>query len=328
MRKLILSVFLFPILLFAQVEHGHTYQILQFSESARMAILNDPIGFLDADINMGMYNPSLLNSNMNGSVSLNFVDYFADINIVSGSYAFLFKDVGIIGVSIKSLNFGEFIETDVNATELGVFNSGEQLMTIGLGKKIHNNFTAGVNLKMLFSSLESYSSFGLASDLSVTYLSKNNQFGLALLAKNIGRQITSYTAVSERIPFELKMGLGKQLAHLPLIFFLNYNNIEQWRLNYSDDNQIGFFKTAFNHISTSAELSLGKYLKLRMGYDARRRYEMAINEFLGMVGFSWGLGIKVSHFEINYGRSSYHLAGSPNYFSITTNISKFNKIGK
>ena len=36
-------------------------------------------------------------------------------------------------------------------------------------------------------------------------------------------------------------------------------------------------------------------------------------------------GIKLSHFKINYGRSTYHLHGSPNYFSFSTDFSKFYK---
>ena len=62
-----------------------------------------------------------------------------------------------------------------------------------------------------------------------------------------------------------------------------------------------------------------------MGYNAQRRHELTSNSFLGMVGFSWGVGFKMSHFYINYGRATYHLAGAPNYFSVSTNLSKFYK---
>jgi predicted Na+-dependent transporter len=42
-----------------------------------------------------------------------------------------------------------------------------------------------------------------------------------------------------------------------------------------------------------------------------------------MVGFSMGLGLKVSKFHIAYGRSTYHLAGATNHFSLTTSLSEF-----
>ena len=66
-----------------------------------------------------------------------------------------------------------------------------------------------------------------------------------------------------------------------------------------------------------------------MGYNPKRRQELKVDSYLGMVGFSWGLGIKISHFKINYGRSTYHLHGSPNYFSFSTDFSSsINKMKK
>jgi len=43
----------------------------------------------------------------------------------------------------------------------------------------------------------------------------------------------------------------------------------------------------------------------------------------GTVGFSWGIGIRISKFHFSYARSAYHLVGSPNYITLTTNLSDF-----
>jgi hypothetical protein len=40
-----------------------------------------------------------------------------------------------------------------------------------------------------------------------------------------------------------------------------------------------------------------------------------------MVGFSWGIGIKINKYEISFARSTYSLAGTPNYFTFTFNPS-------
>ncbi len=339
MRKHFFFLALLPTLLLAQTGGTVTYQILQFPVSSRIAVLNNPIAILDSDLNFGIYNPALLNSTMNDGFALNFVDYFSDINMVSAAYAFPFKEIGTVGVSINSLSLGKFTHTNQQAEELGFFRANEQLLTAGFGKQLHDKWSVGGAVNILFSDLESYQSFGIATDLGATYFNTESQFTASILAQNIGRQITSYNGVNEALPFELKLGISKKLEHLPFRFSIGYNHLETWDLTYNYNpifttdpitgeqviNTESFGQKLFRHFTTSGELSIGKHLQLRMGYDAQRRHELIVNSFLGMVGFSWGIGIKISHFYINYGRATYHLAGSPNYFSINYNLSKFYK---
>jgi hypothetical protein len=41
---------------------------------------------------------------------------------------------------------------------------------------------------------------------------------------------------------------------------------------------------------------------------------------MSTVGFSWGFGLRISRFHINYGLARYHLAGSSNIISIALNL--------
>ena len=339
MRKFLIFLASIPTLLLAQTGGSATYQLLQFPVSSRMAVLNNPIAIWGSDLNLGIYNPALLNPKMKDALVLNFVDYFSDINMVSAAYAFPFKEVGTVGVSIQSLGLGKFMRTNEQADELGFFRANEQLLTAAFGKQLHEKWSIGGTVKFLFSDLESYQSFGVATDLGATYFNTKTQFAASILAKNIGRQITSYSGVNEVLPFEMKLGLSKKLEHLPFRFFIGYNHLEAWDLTYNYNttattdpitgdevvNTISFGQKLFRHFTASGELNIGKYLQLRMGYDAQRRHELTVNSFLGMVGFSWGIGIKMSHFYINYGRATYHLSGAPNYFSVSTNLGKFYK---
>jgi hypothetical protein len=45
----------------------------------------------------------------------------------------------------------------------------------------------------------------------------------------------------------------------------------------------------------------------------------------GTVGFSWGIGLKVSKFSFSYSRAAYSLAGSPNFISVSTNLGDWAK---
>ena len=321
--------------LIAQYENN-AYQSLNLALSSRQAVLNQPLSIYDGDVENGVSNPSMLNDEMYNKLSLNFVDYFADINFISASYAFPLKQFGTIGVSVKSIGYGEFTQTDYTSQSLGSFNASEQIVSVGLSRRLSEKWVLGANLKSLFSNYETYQSSAIASDLALAYTDVKKHFFMSLIAKNYGRQLSSYANVTEELPFHLDFGISKRLEHLPFRFTLGYKNIERWDLinSYEDANSTydsevilekGFGAKLFRHIDVGGELSLGKRIQLRMGYNPRRRQELKINSYLGMVGFSWGVGIKLSHFTINYGRSTYHLHGSPNYFSFTTDFSKFYK---
>ena len=85
-------------------------------------------------------------------------------------------------------------------------------------------------------------------------------------------------------------------------------------------SETSFGTKLFNHFSIGGELTLAKRIDLRFGYNAQKRRELQISSYQGTVGFSWGVGIKLNSFVIDYGRVTNHLNGSPNYFSVRTNL--------
>jgi len=52
---------------------------------------------------------------------------------------------------------------------------------------------------------------------------------------------------------------------------------------------------------------------------------MKIPEKVSLVGFSWGIGLRVSQFHFSYARSAYHLVGSPNHITVMVNLDGFAK---
>ena len=316
-----------------------SFQALDLPTSARQAILNQPISIHDNDIEVGVLNPAMLNKKMHNQFSLNFVDYFSDINFVSAAYSFPFRNFSSLIVSVKSFDYGEFIETNYSSEILGSFNVNEQIISIGLSKELSKKWAIGTSLKTLFSNFQNYKSIVVASDVGIVYKEEEKNLFFSLLARNIGQQISSYASTKELLPLQCDFSMSKRLDHLPFLIVINYKDIQKWDLtpisqfslsgsNLSDNNsnnQINFTNKLFRHIDFGGELNIGKRICLRIGYNPKRRQELKVNSYLGMVGFSWGLGIKISHFTINYGRSSYHLHGSPNYFSFSTSFSKFYK---
>lgn len=313
------------------------FQALDLPLSARLAVLNQPTSLYTSDVEAGIYNPAMLNESMHKQFSLNFVDYFSDINFLSATYALPLRNFGTVGISVKSIGYGEFTETDFTSDIQGTFRASDQIISFGLGKELSQSWSVGASVKTMFSNLQNYQSTAVASDIAIAYKKEEKDFSMSLLAKNYGKQISTYASVKENLPFQLDFGLSKRLEHLPFLLSLNYNNIQKWDLTVPNEEtvttlngnevaqEISFSNKLFRHINLGGELSIGKHIRLRMGYNPKRRQELKEESYLGMVGFSWGLGVKISHFTINYGRSTYHLHGSPNYFSFSTDFSKFYK---
>lgn len=340
---ILFSLIFFPSLSIGQIGGSNTYEFLGLTGSPRVAAMGgDFLAINDNDVNLAFSNPSLINKNMDQSLGANFVDYYSSVNYGHASYARNIRNAGSFVATMGFLNYGSFDGRDETGTHTGNFYAGESALNIGWGRQLDSLFSIGSNLKMIYSSQESYNSYGIAVDVAGSYTSRDHSFTTSLIAKNIGRQLKTYTSGnSEPLPFEIQLGLSKKLLHLPFRYSVLYNHIENWDLRYEDPSTLqvdpitgeviknnGFEVFADNlmrHIILGGELLLSKNLSLRAGYNYKRRQELKIQDKTSTVGFSWGLGFRISKFQFSYARSAYHLAGSPNYISVTTRLSDFFK---
>ena len=323
----------------AQKGGESTYSFLGLTNSARVAALGgDVVSILDDDINMVFHNPGLLTPGMHNNLSLNYVNYFAGVNYGYASYAYALPDVGNFAAGMHYVNYGTFDRTDELGESQGTFRASEYALNLFYSRSfLDSALTAGVNLKPIFSSLEQYNSFGLALDLGVTYHFSRSLTTVGLVLKNMGTQISSYTASREPLPFEIQAGITQGLAHAPFRFTITLQHLERWDLSYSlQDEDPGFAGTGeqksgfdefadklMRHVILSTEFLIGENFHVEVGYNYKRRKEMVVSAKPGMVGFSAGFGFRVSKFHFSFGRASYHLAGGTSHFSLTTNLSEF-----
>jgi len=324
----------------AQKGGESTYSFLGLSNAARVAALGgELVSLMDDDINMVFHNPALLTPGMHNNLNLNYVNYFAGVNYGYASYGYAAEGIGNFAAGMHYVNYGTFDRTDELGQSQGTFRASEYAMNLVYSRSILDTLlTAGVNLKPIFSSLEQYTSLGIALDIGVTYYQPRTLTTVGLVVKNIGTQITSYTGKRESLPFEIQAGVTQGLAHAPFRFTVTFQHLERWDLTYTvPDEEEALFsgnepeKSGFDmfgdklmrHLVFGTEFLLGENLHLDVGYNYKRRQEMKVNARPGMVGFSWGFGFRVSKFHIAFGRASYHLAGGTNHFSLTTNLSEF-----
>ena len=340
-RALVITVFLW---LFGQAGMAQkggesTYSFLGLTNSARVAALGgEVVSIADDDLNLAFHNPALLSAGMHSHLSLNYVDYFAGVNYGYASYSHSAGTLGNFAAGMHYVNYGIFDRTDELGVSHGTFRASEYALNLIYSRSfLDSALTAGVNVKPIFSSLEQYTSFGLAMDLGVTYYLSGSLTTFGLVLKNVGLQLTSYSGTREALPFEIQAGVTQGLAHAPFRFTVTFQHLERWDLSYTQEDESlsftesvqqssGFDSFADNlmrHVVLGTEFLLGKNFHIDLGYNYKRRKEMQVNSRPGMVGFSLGFGFRVSKFHMAFGRSSYHLAGGTSHFSLTTNLSEF-----
>lgn len=325
---LLLNLIVTP--LFPQTGGNHVYDFLNLTHSSLVTSLGGTnVSLAAGDLNLAYHNPALLNSQMDKSLVIDYVNYFAGINYGMTMYSRTFPSIGNFAAGLTYLNYGSFKETDESGNITGTFSAAEYAFSLIYSRNIDSVFTVGVNLKPILSHLEKYTSFGAAIDIGAAYQSRNNLFSAGLVIKNTGMQITTYTGEArEKLPFEIQAGVSQKLAHAPFRFSLTLRHLEKFDLTYNWDNNSApssgttttkkseFGENILRHMIFGTELIPLKNFYLSAGYNYQRRRELQIDSRASIVGFSWGFGINTSFLSLGFGRATYHLAGSSNNLSL------------
>lgn len=332
----------------AQIGGDHIYEFLNLSNSARVTGLGgNLITVKDDDVSLAYSNPSLLNEKMHKGLSFNYNFHLADISNGYFGYAHqIDKWKATVHGGIQYINYGTFDLTDDIGNTTGTFKASEYALTFGAGKQLYDKLSVGANLKLITSQFESYNSLGVATDIAAYYSDTSSRFGLTLVFKNIGTQLTTYQDGNrEPLPFDIQFGISKRLAHLPFRFSIIGHNLHRWNITFDDPNSVesvfligdgaqnsdNEFRdrvdNLFRHIIFNGEFLFGKgeIMRLRLGYNHFMRRELSVTNFRSRSGFSFGLGIKLRRFRYEYGRGYYHFAGGLNHLSISTRLSEFRR---
>jgi len=307
------------------------------------------IAIRDDDAAVALQNPSALNEAANNKIDFSYRFSYASTNDGYFSYAYTHKLTGInFHAGAQFASYGDFKEADASGNVTGTFNASENAFIIGASRNLYERLSYGVNLKYISSRLENYSSSGLVADFGATYFIAEKNFTIALVCRNAGTQLSTYSGKREEVPFEMQLGLSKRLAHLPFRFSVVFTNLQKWNVTYDDPNAVDdnilfgnttpteksktsiYIDNLFRHLIFSGEFYIGKKenFRLRIAYNHSIKQELSVSTFRSLAGFSGGFGFKINRFRLDFGRSIYHLVGGINQLSIATDIDDFKKIEK
>jgi len=331
MKKKVLSFLFFIILVsptFSQTGGDNVYEFLNLTHSGLVASLGGTnVSLQGNNLNLAYHNPALLNSGMNNSLALNYVNYFAGINYGLAMFSRSYPGTGNFALGLTYLNYGSFTETDASGIITGDFTAAEYAFSMIYSREIDSLFIVGVNFKPVLSHLEKYTSFGFAFDFGVSWHNKSNLFSAGMVIKNVGYQVTTYAGEPhEKLPFEIQAGISQRLAHAPFRLSLTLRHLEKFDLTYQYNDTVSagnntklssdFMENIMRHVILGAELIPHKNFYFSAGYNYQRRKELQVDSKVSTVGFSWGFGINTSLLNIEFGRATYHLAGSSSSISL------------
>ena len=331
MGKKVLIIFFFSIKMstsFSQTGGDNIYEFLNLTHSGFVSSIGGyNVSLQGNNLNLAYHNPALLNSGMNKTLALNYVNYFAGINYGLAMYSRSYIGTGNFAAGLTYLNYGSFTETDASGIIIGNFSAADYAFSMIYSREIDSLFTIGVNFKTVLSHPEKYTSFGFAFDIGASWHNRSKLFSTGMVIKNAGYQVTTYAGEPrQKLPFEIQAGVSQKLAHAPFRFSLTLKHLELFDLTHqfkvSDSTGTAypvsseFIENLMRHIVVGAEMIPHKNFYFSAGYNYQRRRELKIDSRVSTVGFSWGFGIKTSLLDIEFGRATYHLAGSSNHVSL------------
>lgn len=350
MKKILLliplSIFTFISMLSAQNGGRYTFAFLKQSPSARATGLSQSqIVLRDDDLALASFNPSLLNPLMHNGLTFNQNFLLGSVKSGLANYGYHVEKIKTtFQAGVQYISYGDFKQTDEYGNQDGTFKASEYAAFVGAGRQLNERFSVGANAKFIQSRLETYTSTGLAIDLSGAYINPEKNVGVSVVLKNMGTQLkTYYGEARENLPYDLQIGVSKKLARAPFRFSVAAHDLLRWQLRYDNplENEVSLLgedtntqsafslgiDNLFRHLNFGGEIVLGKSenFRLRFGYNHQLRREMSLQNIRSLAGFSFGAGFKINRFRIDFGSGRQHIAGGMTHLSISTNFGAFKR---
>ena len=302
--KVILAVILFGPAVFGQ---QGVFDFLRTDISARAAAMNGSFVSITDDPNVLFYNPASLSTITSTRLSFSYFKDLLDISSGSAAYARSIDGVGSIGFGILYFDYGTFTTADELDNETGNFGASDLAVVGGWGSAVDEHTSIGLNLEYIYSRIAQYRSTGIALGGGVLYQIPSARMTLGASILHLGKQLTSYDGVSEPLPLDITIGVSEHPEHLPVLLSLNFH-----RLN---DDQDTFLKR-LNAYTFGAEFTINPTLLLRGGYSNQQKQDLQTSSQSGFTGFSFGAGLLIKGYQIDYSYNSYGIIGGLHHFSV------------
>jgi len=234
------------------------------------------------------------------SFGMSYISYLAGISYGSIGYTkqapMSFLKAGGIGVSF--LNSGKIKRTDINGSELGTFSvSYLDLDAAGNIALMNDKMNAGMAIKVIYGSIDSFMGLGIATDLGLRFKPDIQGLTIGAVVRNLGYQVKAFDKVRDKLPLDIGVGVGYNVSN-------GFNiAMDIHALDITKDT-VPFFKNINNYVTFRLNLGVeawvNKYVALRGGYNSLGKDYRTGGTSDITSGLSIGLGVKYSRYQVDY----------------------------
>jgi hypothetical protein len=315
---------------FAAAQNGEeAFSFLRYPASARVnALGGNNISIVEPDLSLAFHNPALLGAEMDGTLNVNYMNFVSDIHAGSAFFTKALKENSAWGVGARFISYGNFKQTTAERLVEGEFSAADISLNAFYSYDLSEKWRGGLSLQFLYSSVESYSSIGLAVDAGLSYYDAEKDFAGGITLKHAGAQLKTYYEERRKLPWDIQLGMSKGLEHAPIRVSLTAMYLTQWRFRYTDDADPSytgdnFFQTLVKHLVIGVEFIPSDNFWLGLGFNPKTHYDMKLQGGNGLGGFSAGGGVKVRMFDVGVSVARYHPSALSFMLSLSTSLNNF-----
>ncbi|MGB0886134.1 MAG: type IX secretion system protein PorQ [Chitinophagales bacterium] len=324
----------------SQTGGDNVYKFLSIPTSARATTLGGTYNSIyDNDASLAFQNPATLNTKMHKNLSLSYIPYFGGTTFGNFNYIHKFKPA-TFQFGATYINYGKLEEYDEFGTQTGLTTANEVMLQVGAGRSYKGKYKFGANSKFIVSQLGDYTSVGMAFDIAAMWTDSAHNVNVSLNISNLGFQFKPYRKGNqELLPVDVQLSFSHRLKHVPFRFIVTAHKLYQWDIRYDNPNVQQQSSSLFDeekevkpavkvidniarHLIFGGEIYIGKVVTLGLAYNHLRRAELAIPAFGGLAGFSFGAGVQINRFKIEYGFAKYALPSSINHITLNIDLGK------
>jgi len=224
------------------------------------------------DVSAIYYNPAGLAFIDYQEFSLMHVDLFEGTIYDFGGYAYPHFDFGSFGIGYFRIGTDNIIRRNDYIDE-GSFDYSTSQLLFSYARILQENFSYGINFKVIHQSLDTYSDYGFGADVGFLFKFHNN-YSAGFILRDLYPAELKLASTTETTPLSIALGMAIQ----------EINITEKSHVNTSID--IEKIENRSVKIHTGAEIIYDNTYALRAGYDKDN--------------FAFGAGLKFSNFKLDY----------------------------